>query len=227
VRNNPINFIDPTGHWDDEGCGYGNLCELPESESPPPPPPDSNGEIINDDDDNDLPIVFQPLGTNSDYYSLIIYHGFPGWLLGIIIAGAGLAEPSPVEELGAFALANWLDGGINLTIDKYGRLFVSPGLSIGYNSIEQLPTISILAGNLMTDDYQGLPILNGGSPTDIEKLLGEFSTSHNFSHPFFPNIGSTRSPAAPYNSIELGWGFPGHVTIIDFSYGVGPFQIIE
>lgn len=47
VKNNPINFIDPTGHLEDEGCGSGDLCELPVSEPPPlggGNDPNSNGK---------------------------------------------------------------------------------------------------------------------------------------------------------------------------------------
>ena len=33
VNNNPVRYTDPTGHYDDEGCGSGNLCELPNRES--------------------------------------------------------------------------------------------------------------------------------------------------------------------------------------------------
>ena len=34
VNNNPIRYNDPSGHYEDEGCGSGNHCELPTKENP-------------------------------------------------------------------------------------------------------------------------------------------------------------------------------------------------
>jgi hypothetical protein len=44
VNNSPINYIDPTGHWVDEGCGSGKLCELPVKKKGPGVEKDSGGE---------------------------------------------------------------------------------------------------------------------------------------------------------------------------------------
>jgi hypothetical protein len=35
VRNNPIKYSDPTGHYVDEGCGSGDLCEFPVKKKEP------------------------------------------------------------------------------------------------------------------------------------------------------------------------------------------------
>lgn len=48
MRNNPINFIDPSGHYVDEGCGSGDLCEFPGSES-------SLVEEVEDDEKDNIP----------------------------------------------------------------------------------------------------------------------------------------------------------------------------
>jgi RHS repeat-associated protein len=47
VRNSPIMLVDPTGHWQDEGCGSGKLRELenadPKEKKAKEPPPDKYG----------------------------------------------------------------------------------------------------------------------------------------------------------------------------------------
>jgi RHS repeat-associated protein len=219
--NNPVKFVDPSGHKP--------IIDNDENGNPIVDPfwrPSKRHNEENDDDES-LPVVFQPFGLNSDYYSLSVYHGFLGRLIGLGIVAAGWVEPSPAEEIGAVGLASLINAGVTFSIDKYGRLYISPGVSIGVNSIEPLPTVTLTSGNLMTGEYKGLPTMDGGTPTDIEKLLSEFSTTHGASYAFFPNVGTTRSPAAPYNSIEFGWGFPGHINFAAFSYGFGPIPIIK
>ena len=234
VNNNPVRYNDPTGHTSSDtgsnpngGCGgdgqpscagettckdsnatnFGadGFCSYPE-------PPDD---------------IFHPFGLDSDYYSLSIYHGFPGWLIGLALAGAGLAEPTPVGEISGLTIAALLNAGATFTIDRYGRLYVSPGLSVGVNSIEVLPTVTVTAGNLMTGKYEGLPLMEGGSPQEIDSLLSGLSVSHSVSHPFFPTIGTTWSPAATHNAIDFGFGFPGNINIAQVSFGFGPFQVIK
>jgi len=169
---------------------------------------------------------FHPFGLNSDYYSLSIYHGFVGWLLAAGIVAAGWAEPTPAEEIGAVALALMLNGGVTLSIDRYGNLYISPGLSLGLNSFEPLPTVSVVEGNLVHGREDGFPIFKESSPNEIQSLLTEFSTTHSVCHAFFPCVGTTRSPAAPYNSIEFGAGFPAHVNFITASFGFGPYPVV-
>lgn len=225
VFNNPVNGRDPSGHIpcantiirDDQvicmgGSGGGGNSST-----------DVQSSTTNEDTENG---TFHPLGLDGDYYSLQIYHGFPGWMLGLFIAAIGLVEPTPIEELSAIELAALINAGITLTIDRYGRLYISPGIQIGINSIELLPTFSITEGNLMKGRSMGIPNLSGGSATEIEKLLTGFSINSSASYPFFPTVGITTSQAAPYNAIDFGAGFPGNLNFITFSFGFGPFQVI-
>jgi hypothetical protein len=98
---------------------------------------------------------------------------------------------------------------------------------LGLNSVELLPTVTITAGNLVTGTQDGLPLMDGGSPDEIESLLKEVSISHSFSHPFFPTIGKTWSPAASHSAIDFGFGFPGNINFFTGGFGIGPFQIIK
>jgi RHS repeat-associated protein len=216
ARSNPVRYTDPSGH---------KACE----------DVDEQGECITENEINNYyqremdksQDKFHPLGYDSDYYSISIFHGAPGWLLGLAVATASLAEPTSTGELSGLAIAGLVNGGVTVTIDRYGRLFVSPGLSIGLNSVEALPTVTLTAGNLMTGEYKGLPIMEGGTPDEIRTLLTEFSTTHNISYAFFPNVGFTTSPAAPYDAVEFGSGVPAHVGFATFSWGFGPWQILK
>jgi hypothetical protein len=68
----------------------------------------------------------------------------------------------------------------------YGRLYVSPTLSIGLNSVEVLPTVAVTSGNLVTGSEMGLPMMEGGSPEDIDKLLSGLSFTNSASYAIFP-----------------------------------------
>jgi RHS repeat-associated protein len=221
TSNNPVKYIDPSGH--DQDCSTWDWACNQQVQKEKLVSIASNNPL--DGVIQEEKAIFHPFGLDADYYSLSIYHGAPGWLIGALILTSGLVEPTPVEEIGAVAIVELLNAGLSIIVDKYGNAYIAPGISIGLNSYEPLPTVTLVAGNLVTGNDKGTPEMKGGSAEDIQLLFSGFSTTHGFSNAFFPSIGTTRSAAAPYNSIEFGIGLPGHINFSVFSFGFGPYSV--
>jgi RHS repeat-associated protein len=216
ARNNPIKFNDPSGHSVD--CAMGEEdCEAGEYVEP---------GTNNDAEPPEIDDVFHPAGLNADYYSVSVSHSILGWLLGGVLLATGMIEPTPAGETVAVAVGALVNGGVTFTIDRYGRLYVSPTVSVGLNSVDVFPTVAVIQGNLVTGSNTGLPMMEGGSPEEIDKLLRELSFTSSASYAFFPSVGTTYSASAPYNAIEFGFGAPGNINFVTASWGFGPYQVI-
>jgi hypothetical protein len=180
----------------------------------------------NDAEPPEIDDVFHPAGLNADYYSVSVSHSILGWLLGGVLLATGMIEPTPAGETVAVAVGALVNGGVTFTIDRYGRLYVSPTVSVGLNSVDVFPTVAVIQGNLVTGSNTGLPMMEGGSPEEIDKLLRELSFTSSASYAFFPSVGTTYSASAPYNAIEFGFGAPGNINFVTASWGFGPYQVI-
>ena len=140
VLNNPIRFTDPTGHYEDEGCGTGGSgggtgCNLP--------PPllgggsgdsEKEGAFSWDDFPKDPTINWDPSGQ-VDFISASSGISVPG----AMVLGCGLLSeliPAciPVAIFGLELIstpANLFSIGFGVTLDSYGKVYGAPQLSIG------------------------------------------------------------------------------------------------
>jgi len=243
---NPLRLTDPTGHDPCGGPGvFVPDCGVEDDNSSLPiltPNPSNNppglpGSSTDNGNQPNIPLnnsnehsnlVSQPnpcLAINpqcGDYWSFSYYTTTPIKILALLLIGVSTSTPIPEDIVAdplavALYLQQVVSVGGTITIDKYGQVFIAPGLAIGRTSILGVPTadpsVQIVSGRLW-NRAQG--------PQDTSALLSGVSFSHGATLIFTANFVWT--PSSTAKSSEFGMGLQ-NVNVVTASYGFGPFQI--
>ena len=160
VSNNPVRYNDPTGHYEDEGCGSGNLCELlPEEESSGNGNDDSDGV-----DENNLPSSTTTTNYWPDY-----------WILsGIVpLCPIGLPICGPA---------------VSITVDRYLNVYVAGGFGIGLPATWSLGGGWFLAPNNDNQEFaenflkgHSFTVSGGGSELGVGPGIGVNNNNPSYS----------------------------------------------
>jgi hypothetical protein len=115
-------------------------------------------------------------------------------------------------------LTNAVSAGVTVTMDRYGRIFVSPGISVGRTIITSgsgLPAMSLMAGTLNTP--------GSATPEQIESLLTGVGFNHGAGAIWGNNL--TWSPTSAHRATETGIVWPPQFNFVTASFGIGPIEI--
>jgi hypothetical protein len=215
---NPVKYIDPTGHTIGLPPVNVDPCRLN---------PGICQEILDDDNssldstpDPEIPEEQNYFPNQPDYQSFSIYFGQFGSLLELLLAQL---EPTPFTELLSPAAGQLLSGGVTITKDKYGRIFISPGAAIGRTLVSYpllgMPSISYTFGYI--ERGQSLGPDGNATRQELDQLLSSVGRSHGFCGPIFPCINRVYSLTTSANAWEWGFGIP-QINIFSVFFGFKP-----
>ena len=219
---NPVKYIDPTGHSISLPLVNIDPCRLN---------PEFCQEFLNDeyftqDEESNNDILDQTSNVEysfpnqPDYQSVSIYFGQFGSLLELLFAQL---EPTPFAELLSPVAGQWLSGGVTITKDKYGRIFISPGAAFGRTLISYpllgLPAMSYTYGYIERGESLGPD--GNATRQELDQLLSSTGRSHGFCGPIFPCINRVYSLTTSASAWEWGFGIP-QINIFSIFFGFKP-----
>ena len=105
-----------------------------------------------------------------DYRTASIYFGQVGSFIEILVAQL---EPTPYTEIFAPIAGAFVSGGVTITVDKFGRWYIAPGLSLGRTLVSHplggIPSISFTQGYLERGEKFGPE--GNATREELDKLL--------------------------------------------------------
>jgi hypothetical protein len=149
-----------------------------------------------------------------DYWSLSIYFGGPGTFLALLFSQL---EPTPFTELFIPVTGRLLSGGVTISGDRNGGIYLALGGSVGRTIVsDPMPNITFNWGYLESNPTLGDGVI--APVKDTESLLTEWSRNHSICGQVIPCLGRTYSLTNDMKATEGGFGIP-NVNFFTVSYG--------